>query len=172
MPPVGFEPTISAGERQQTYAHDLVREAIGSGVWTVISVRNVISTSSHLPPPNANQFVARFEPLAFNEAAWGRDLLFLFHILCETSLLFIHLWIYFILEPGKLSRYSYSLRAGRPGDQIPVGARFSTSIQTGPGAHPVSCNNNNNNYYYYYYYYYIFIYCNWVVTRWQWLFYM
>ena len=33
-------------------------------------------------------------------------------------------------------------------------------------------NNNNNYYYYYYYYYYLFIYCNWVVTRWQWLFYM
>ena len=33
-------------------------------------------------------------------------------------------------------------------------------------------NNNNNYYYYYYYYYYLFIYCNWVVTRWQWLFYI
>jgi hypothetical protein len=29
MPPVGFEPTISAGERPQTYA--LVRAAIGTG---------------------------------------------------------------------------------------------------------------------------------------------
>ena len=29
MPPVGFEPTISAGERPQTYALD--REAIGIG---------------------------------------------------------------------------------------------------------------------------------------------
>ena len=33
-----------------------------------------------------------------------------------------------------------------------------------------SVNNNNNNYYFYYYL--LFIYCNWVVTRWQWLFYM
>ena len=41
-------------------------------------------------------------------------------------------------------------------------------------------NNNNNNYYYYYFYYFIIIIvvvivvvnCNWVVTRWQWLFYM
>jgi hypothetical protein len=29
--------------------------------------------------------------------------------------------------------------ARRSGDQIPVGARFFTHIQTGPGAHPVSC---------------------------------
>ena len=31
------------------------------------------------------------------------------------------------------------LRAGRSGDRIQVGARFSASIQTGPGAHPASC---------------------------------
>ena len=29
--------------------------------------------------------------------------------------------------------------AGRSGDQIPVGARFSAPVQTGPGAHPASC---------------------------------
>jgi len=29
--------------------------------------------------------------------------------------------------------------AGRSGDWIPVGARFSAPFQTGPGAHPASC---------------------------------
>jgi hypothetical protein len=36
------------------------------------------------------------------------------------------------------SRYSDSLQAGRSGDRIPVGARFSAPIQTGHGAHPAS----------------------------------
>ena len=38
-----------------------------------------------------------------------------------------------------ISRYSDWLRSGRSGDRIPVGARFSAPVHTGPRAHLVSC---------------------------------
>ena len=38
MPPVGFEPTISAGERPKTYALD--RAATGTGIIDILDVRN------------------------------------------------------------------------------------------------------------------------------------
>jgi hypothetical protein len=39
---------------------------------------------------------------------------------------------------GRCSPSSYLLRAGRSGDQIPVGASLYIPVQTGPGAHPDS----------------------------------
>ena len=39
---------------------------------------------------------------------------------------------------GQRSRYSDLLWAGQSGDRIPMGARFSTPIQTAPGAYPAS----------------------------------
>ena len=42
---------------------------------------------------------------------------------------------YIVSGPGYVSRFSGSLRAGQSGDRIPVKARFSAPVQTGPGAH-------------------------------------
>ena len=36
MPPVGFEPTISAGERPQTYALDRAATGTGNVIWVLI----------------------------------------------------------------------------------------------------------------------------------------
>ena len=46
--------------------------------------------------------------------------------------------IIIIIGPGLRSRYSDSLQAGRSGDRIPVGARFSVPVLTGPWAHTSS----------------------------------
>jgi len=40
MPPVGIEPTISAGERLHTYALD--RAATETGIFLVLPMRNVV----------------------------------------------------------------------------------------------------------------------------------
>ena len=37
-----------------------------------------------------------------------------------------------------MAQYNDSLRVGRSGDRIPLRARFSAPVQTGPGAHPPS----------------------------------
>jgi hypothetical protein len=38
--------------------------------------------------------------------------------------------------PGSSVGIATELRAGRSGDRIPVDAKLSTLVQTGPGAHP------------------------------------
>ena len=50
----------------------------------------------------------------------------------------IHFTIHFIHGPEKRIQYSDWLQSARSGDQIPMGARFSVPVLTGPGAHPAS----------------------------------
>jgi hypothetical protein len=58
----------------------------------------------------------------------------------------IHLRFIFFQEisflqrgPGSSFRIATELRVGLSGDRIPMRARFSAPVQTGPGAHPASC---------------------------------
>ena len=46
---------------------------------------------------------------------------------------------YPVCGPGSSVGIATGYGAGRSGDRIPVGARFSAPLQTGPGAHPASC---------------------------------
>ena len=61
--------------------------------------------------------------------------------LCDNHLRFRACFLYTLLwsGPGQLSRHSYWTRAGQSGDRIPVEARFSAPVQTGPGAQSASC---------------------------------
>ena len=47
-------------------------------------------------------------------------------------------WVWIIIY-SFIVVYCDCLRAGRSGDRIPVGARFSAPVQSGPEAHPASC---------------------------------
>jgi len=50
------------------------------------------------------------------------------------------------VEAGWLCLYSDLLRAGGYGDRIPVGARFSATVQTGSEVHPASSTRGTGSY--------------------------
>ena len=51
----------------------------------------------------------------------------------------IYAQVFQVGGPGSVVGIATGYGAGRFGDRIPVGARFSTPVQTGPGTHPASC---------------------------------
>ena len=57
------------------------------------------------------------------------------HMCTENCKIFIiYVWPTRLSEPGSL----VGIATGY-GNRIPVGARFSAPVQTGPGTHPASC---------------------------------
>ena len=61
MPPVGFEPTISVGERPQTYALD--RKTTGTGSLEVEPLIEILFSPSSLynpPPPICPQWKCKY----------------------------------------------------------------------------------------------------------------
>ena len=70
---------------------------------------------------------------------WGYTTIFSHTLMGSRGTLFTLLRPVFSAGPAQRSRYSDSLRAGRPGDKIPVEMKFSAPVETGPRAHPASC---------------------------------
>ena len=67
MPPVGFEPTISAGERPQTYALDCGVTGIDTSITTNIKIKKVIKSLSKITDHRKRRICRSYEKLSDSE---------------------------------------------------------------------------------------------------------
>jgi len=83
----------------------------------------------------------KFILVSFFAATSGRT--FCIPPILPTTYFFVNMIFVSLLPqycgPGSVVGITTSYEAGRSGDRNLVGARFSASVQTGPGVHPASC---------------------------------
>jgi hypothetical protein len=106
----------------------------------------------HLGSTNADNFLTGWGTVGFSRRAL-RLLISLRKVIVmniirnffydNTICLNVDVWCFMVAcynrcGPAERSRYSDLLQTGRSGDRIPMGARFSASVQTAPGFHRAS----------------------------------
>jgi hypothetical protein len=86
--------------------------------------------------------------LSEDEIMFGykRELHMAYKIDDDINMVLISRMLFRICGPGSSVSIVTELGAGRFGDRIPVGARFSAPVQTDPGAHPASCTMGNRSF--------------------------
>ena len=98
MPPVGFEPTNSAGERPQTYALD--RTATGTGCFDITSIKTIflwciMTLRCHLPLLVKYIFLSTWTAFLKKQPTVWHCQHFCFILLCFCSNVFSHQLIIF-----------------------------------------------------------------------------
>ena len=92
MPPVGFEPTISAGERPKTYALD--RTAAGTGITTGVNKTNVSISLCSVKNTGQNHKTRKIHPLTLMNLSLFLCYFFIFCKLCILIVMYVLFWVF------------------------------------------------------------------------------